>query len=199
MKKFLTIDKFALRQFSSDYSGTKVPISVQEFQQHIDQLNIGEEQLKPGYAPFCKHVFVRNFAKCETSYLQITSENEHLLKTGYEQRTEKELPVLGRWFPKANVSHLISEAEWLDVILYSREQIKLENDSMKNENDPADDEIPWGIISIKAQDVDHELPMQPITMLRNALGREYGGSGAPLHHDKYLSSVKYWSEHAIIQ
>lgn len=29
-------------------------------------------------------------------------------------------------------------------------------------------DAPWGIISIKAQDEDFELPMQPITMMRNA-------------------------------
>ena len=32
------------------------------------------------------------------------------------------------------------------------------------------DTEPWGIISIKPQMVDYELPMNPITMMRNALG-----------------------------
>ena len=36
----------------------------------------------------------------------------------------------------------------------------------------ATDESPWGLISIKAQLVDYEIPMTPITMLRNALGKE---------------------------
>lgn len=36
-------------------------------------------------------------------------------------------------------------------------------------------------------------------MLRNALGREYGGSGVPLDHDKYKESVAFWSTHAIIR
>jgi hypothetical protein len=58
---------------------------------------------------------------------------------------------------------------------------------------------PWGIISVKAQDVNHELPMQPITMLRNALGREYGGSGVELMKEKYLESVEFWSKNAVIR
>jgi len=41
--------------------------------------------------------------------------------------------------------------------------------------------------------------VQPITMMRNALGREYGGSGVPLEADKYQASVDYWSKHAIIR
>jgi hypothetical protein len=34
--------------------------------------------------------------------------------------------------------------------------------------------------------------MDPITLMRNALGQEEGGSGVPLDHQKYSESVKYW-------
>ena len=30
-------------------------------------------------------------------------------------------------------------------------------------------QVPWGIISVKAQDEDFETPMQPITIMRNSL------------------------------
>ena len=60
-------------------------------------------------------------------------------------------------------------------------------------------DAPWGIISIKAQDEDFELPMQPITMMRNALGADEGGSGVPLDAAKYRESVAYWKDHAPIQ
>jgi hypothetical protein len=36
-------------------------------------------------------------------------------------------------------------------------------------------------------------------MLRNALGREYGGSGVPLEQDKYAESVAFWSKNAVIR
>jgi Protein of unknown function (DUF3228) len=42
------------------------------------------------------------------------------------------------------------------------------------------------------QDEDYETPMQPITMMRNALGKEEGGSGVPLDREKYIASVNYW-------
>jgi hypothetical protein len=48
------------------------------------------------------------------------------------------------------------------------------------------------------QDVDYETPMQPITMLRNALGKEEGGSGVPLDRKAYEQSVAYWEVHAPI-
>lgn len=76
----------------------------------------------------------------------------------------------------------------------SREQIRKETAAMGKEGTQS--EAPWGIISVKSQDVDHEIPMQPITMMRNALGKEEGGSGVTLEREKYLESVKFWEEHA---
>lgn len=79
----------------------------------------------------------------------------------------------------------------------SREQIRKENEATGKE--PSTSEAPWGIISVKAQDVDHEIPMQPITMMRNALGKEEGGSGVRLERQKYIESVEYWRDHAPVK
>jgi len=76
----------------------------------------GAAALVDGYAPFCKHVFVKNFAGVKSTTLAITPENEHLLRSGYEARTDKELPVLGRWFPSDLVGE-VPDAEYLDIIL----------------------------------------------------------------------------------
>lgn len=46
---------------------------------------------------------------------------------------------------------------------------------------------------------DYELPMQPITMMRNALGVEEGGSGIPLDRQKYRESVAFWVENVAIK
>ena len=39
-------------------------------------------------------------------------------------------------------------------------------------SEPPASTAPWGIISVKGQLCDFELPMQPITVMRNALGAE---------------------------
>ena len=97
---------------------------------------------------------------------------------------EKELPV----------------AKYLDLILYSREQIKKENAAMNKgkKYSEEEDKAPWGIVSIKAQDVDYEIPMTPITAMRNALGKEEGGSGVPLNKDAYMEAYNFWNTHATI-
>ena len=43
----------------------------------------------------------------------------------------------------------------------------------------------WYIVCVKSQDVDYELPMTPITIIRNALGIEQGGSGVVIIRYKY--------------
>ena len=67
-------------------------------------------------------------------------------------------------------------------------------------NDPNSElEYDYGIISIKPQDNDFVLPMDPITMMRNALGINEGGSGVPLDRNEYLDSVGFWSKHILIK
>ena len=40
--------------------------------------------------------------------------------------------------------------------------------------------------------------MAPITMMRNALGKDQGGSGVSLERKKYRESVKYWMCHSSV-
>jgi hypothetical protein len=41
--------------------------------------------------------------------------------------------------------------------------------------------------------------MNPITMMRNALGKEEGGSGVPLNKKDYLEAVEFWSKNALVK
>jgi Protein of unknown function (DUF3228) len=106
--------------------------------------------------------------------------------------------MLCRWVPSDKIT--VPEAKFLDVILYSREQILKELAAMPGKGDPTDiPDVPWGIISFKAQDESHETPMQPMTMMRNALGADEGGSGVPLDKAKYSEAVEYWKAHVPVQ
>jgi hypothetical protein len=40
------------------------------------------------------------------------------------------------------------------------------------------------------------MAVQPITMMRNSLGREEGGSGVPLDREAYEASVAFWDTRA---
>ncbi len=197
--KTFFMDPFGLRQFNNpDYLGTQIHHDPIDFEKRIEEaFKSGNAKLIDGYAPFCKHIFVENFCNVKCGYTKITKENEKLIKCGYEARKEGELAVLVNWIDNSDCPAPI--ATHLDVILYSREQIIKENEAM-NEPGIAKDQIaPWGIISVKGQMETYELPMQPITMMRNALGKEEGGSGVPLEKHKYQQSVDFWREHVPIK
>lgn len=136
-----------------------------------------------GYAPFCKLHVHENWTQTRCLTVPITADNVHRLRSGYEARSKDELPVLVRWFEGVEPP----VARYLIVILYSREQMEKEGDA------PAAD---WGVVGCLATMEPEEIPMAPITMMRNALGVEEGGSGVPLDREAYRRSVEFWEHNA---
>jgi hypothetical protein len=203
------MDGFAARQWAPGAEGTRIDPAACSLAAFCERLHAahasGSAPLVDGYAPFCKHVFLPNFIPgLKPGAIAITPANECFLKTAYTRRRPEELAVLTRFFPTASPPAVgRPDAVMLDVILYSREQLASEAAKMPAEDRAGrvaspSDPPPWGVISVKAQDDPHELPMQPITMLRNALGKEEGGSGVSLDRGAYEESVRYWSVHAAV-
>jgi len=171
---------------------------MEDFTDRVDQFyKENPDALKPGYAPFCKHLFIPNFTTAVTACTKITPENEQYLRSGYDARRSNELAVLCQWLDMTKVP--ACKAAYLDIILYSKEQIIKENESTGMPDPHADIDYDYGIVSVKPQDEDRETPMQPITMMRNCLGKEHGGSGVPLDLEKYRESVEFWKKHAILK
>ena len=136
-----------------------------------------------GYAPFCKLHVHRNWTSTRCLTVPITADNRHLLRSAYEARSKNELPVLVRWFEGVEPP----VAEYFVVILYSAEQLA-------KENAPIDGE--WGVVGCLYTAEPEEIPMAPITMMRNALGVEEGGSGVPIDRDAYRRAVEFWDSNA---
>ncbi|MGK3747202.1 MAG: hypothetical protein ACI90V_014066 [Bacillariaceae sp.] len=170
--KNLVVDPFCYRQFqqyeqSKTYGGTVFSLSIEEFEKIVNE-RYESENLKDGYAPFCKHIFLINDFTGDDGKANVlpVKGNEHLIRSEYAARNEKEVPVLQRFIPLddivGGIDHL-PVAKYLDLILYSREQIQKENASMnKGKTEVEENETaPWGIVSIKAQDENFELPMNP--------------------------------------
>eukprot|EP00920_Eleutheroschizon_duboscqi_P029546 GHVT01071708.1.p1 GENE.GHVT01071708.1~~GHVT01071708.1.p1 ORF type:complete len:372 (+),score=79.44 GHVT01071708.1:264-1379(+) len=130
----LGLDAFCHRQFDdASYTGTRLNYDKQKF---IDEVNAflrdsPSTEFSAGYAPFCRHVFVPNFVNALAGHLEITKENRNLLRCGYASRRASELPVLTRWFRAKDVGAQLKPTKWLDLILYSREQIEKENKAMQ--------------------------------------------------------------------
>jgi len=119
-----------------------------------------------GYAPFCKLFVYENWTSTRCLTVPITDANRHQLRSAYEAR---------------------NRANYLVVILYSAEQLA-------KEGSPIDAD--WGIVGCIYTAEPDEVPMAPITMMRNALGVEEGGSGVPLDREAYQRAVAFWENNA---
>lgn len=136
-----------------------------------------------GYADFCKLHVHRNWTETRCATIPITTDNEHLLKSGFEARNARELPVLNRWFEGVEPP----VANYLIAILYSAGQMAVEGEAIDGD---------WGVVGCLATEAPEETPLAPITMLRNALGVDEGGSGVALDRAAYERSVAFWQAHA---
>jgi len=234
------VTDFGKRHFDPKFGGTKITdISVEEFEAMINsELNVFYKVLEgrnilsivsdvkkiiPGYADFCKLVCLKNKTSARTGSMPIAIENYQYLRSGFSSRTPSELPVMDRWF---ELPLPASKAEYLMVVIYSREQLLKEHEEdlkkkFKNweetrnetlsESDKKsmceldgfkfdlseDDE--WGVVAILGQMSSDEEPMKPITMMRNALGMSEGGSGVPIDKERYAKSVEFWSKNATVK
>lgn len=182
------INSFAVRQTEDDFVGTK--LSVGDLQQIR---NLAEEQLNKdvgvsdGYADFCKLVTVKDYSlPCPIA--KITPENVHRLVTQYRTRRDGELPFLSRKFPKYSVAS--ADSHHLTVVLYTLKQLMAEN------GDPTGAD--YDLICVNAEADELDSPMTPDTIIRNHLGKEFGGSGVEIDKEKYTESVEYWSKYAMI-
>ncbi len=153
----------------------------EEFARHLNQH--APFKLLDGYAPFCKLHVHRNWTSTRCLTVPIGDDNRHLLRSAYEARTQDELPVLVRWFEGIEAP----VANWLVVILYSREQLAKEGTAI---------DADWGVVGCLYTMEPEEIPMAPITMLRNALGVDEGGSGVALDREAYRRSVEFWERNA---
>jgi hypothetical protein len=191
----IAITKFALRNWEPGKSSTRIEgLSPAELVNQCNQAMAAGADLVPGYAPFCKHLFLENGSPTRCGFAPITPANQHLLRSGYHARRDGELAVLERWFEGLKAL----PAKHLDVILYSHDQLVKEAAGFTEEESDVPD-CDWGIVSIIGTLTPTEPPMPPITQLRNALGTAEGGSGAALDPEAYAGAVAFWDKHAGIK
>lgn len=201
----IKLTDFALRHFDKNFGGTKIlNCTPYNFQNYLDKIIVNKydcfidnDNVKfiNGYASFCKLLPIRNFTDASVGSLPITLENYQYLRSGYSARKETELPVFSRWF-ELPISK--PKAKWLMLVLYNKEQLEKEHNK-EHEDIIFSFDADWGVVAILGQSHSGEEPMKPETMIRNALGIEYGGSGVALDREKYLKSVNFWDKNATLK
>jgi uncharacterized protein YunC (DUF1805 family) len=147
-------------------------------------------KLQDGYASFCKLLFIENPTKATPFYIKREPFVYPYIRTEYNARTENELPVLIEY---AKIPWKLESAKYLMVILYDKKQLEKEAGHEINNN------FEYGVVGIRSVNEMIEPPLPPITIMRNSLGIEHGGSGVSINKQEYLNSVKFWSENITVK
>lgn len=200
----LKLTEFSLKHFSEKNAGTKIlDMTPEEFENQINNLYYDTRDLlkDTDYADFCKYLIVNNFTNAKSGVIAITEENKKNMKSGYFSRTEEELPVLSQWLEFENHDD-IPNAKKLIIVLYTKKQLELEhlekNPSLDN-FEFKDVDCDYGVVAILAQETEDADPIKPITMMRNHLGKSFGGSGVEITEEDYLKSVEFWKNNATVK
>jgi hypothetical protein len=106
------------------------------------------------------------------------------ITTRFEARKPGEEPVI---VVEAEGAKL--PAKYVEIVIYRHDVLQEDGDG----------EHPgcWEIVSINASPLDHELPMDPVTMARNQLHKKGGTQGA-YTPEQWAESVWFWASHAMV-
>lgn len=194
-------DPFVTRQFSQNFSGTKVGLEIKD--ELLERINnfyeIGKNTMLNSDWSFCKYLVLPNEFGVKCAVREITLDIYPYIRTDYSQRTPEELPILTR-FVQLPPGFKSQEANYIILVLYSKRQLEKEfKPKEEGQEFYFDDNVEWGIVSIMGTVLPHPDPLVPITIMRNALGVEEGGNGETLNRKVYNESVEFWSKHILVK
>lgn len=201
MKK-IEYDPFVTRQFSQNFSGTKVDPEVKE--ELLDVINdaydyASTETMLDSEWSFCKYLVLPNEFGVKCAVREITLDIYPYIRTDYSQRTPEELAILTRYVQLPPGFKSV-EANYIVLVLYSKEQLQKEfKPKEEGQEFYFDDSVEWGIVSIMGTMEPKPDPLVPITIMRNALGVEEGGNGETLNRESYNQSVEFWSKYILVK
>ena len=182
----VAVNDFVRRQVAGSGKTYSPDLSFEEIVQHaLEQMEAG--YFREGYREGVSivdvdHSLVKHFV---CPFVRIDESIK--LKAQVVRRRESEEPYIR--MRAANGEAL--PAGKVELILY-RHDVLMENDEQSTDAD-------WELISIHAipEGVD-ELPMGPVTMMRNQLVLP-GGTKAQYSSEEWVAAVKFWQEYAALE
>ena len=175
--------------FDPTRSGTTVTgITSEDFMTQINQrasLELGTVEVSSEYPEICRHFFVKNdFTTTRQGVVAITSDLRPLVVAAMVTRggqEEVENPYKAYSISSENVD--VPQAEFLDIILYSREHLKDEGIAIDGD---------WGVVTILGVPTCEQTPPTRVTLERNSVGTDAGGNGIEATASMLSKSDAYW-------
>ena len=179
------INEFVLRQVEGSGKTFLKNLSFQELAKYAEKvLNEYPKSIKPGYRDGVLLI------ECDNSmnkffFSSMVSINE---KTKLEAKVEKRLEGEETYIQIRALNGKLLPTARADLILY-RHDVLYENNEQSTDCD-------WELIAFHAvPDGLKDLPMGPVTMMRNQLELP-GGTAANYSSEKWAESVNFWQKYA---
>ena len=195
-------DPFVTRQFSQNFSGTKVNLEIKD--ELLEVINdtyecASSETMLDSEWSFCKYLVLPNDFGVKCAVREITLDIYPYIRTDYVSRTPDELPILTR-FAQLPPGFKSAEANYIVLVLYSKEQLQKEfKPKEEGQEFYFDDNVEWGVVSIMGTMKPKPDPLVPITIMRNALGIKEGGNSMPINIIEYNKSVEFWRNYILVK
>ena len=117
----------------------------------------------------------------QSSVVEITAANRHLVSEEETVRAEGEKPVIMKTIAVSKTA-----AKFVQIVCYRADVLAADNNRTT--------EAEWEIVAILAQ-LDKIVPMHPTTMLRNS-NHDEGGTQRSYTAQEWADAEEYWSTHA---
>ena len=186
MNECVAVNKFVRRQTKESGKSFSSQLSFEDIALHAEvQMSAGH--FKEGYREGVRIVTaVENITKQFTCpYVKIDTATE--LSAKYIQRRSDEKFYIQ---VRAKTGTLLPAGK-VELILY-RHDVLAENDEQSTAAE-------WELISFHAlPEGINEMPMGPVTMMRNQLGLS-GGTKAKFSTDEWAHSVEFWQHYAVLE
>jgi len=173
--------------FDPARSGTTITgINAEDFMTQINQrasLELGTVEISDEYPDICRHFFVKNdFTTTLQGVVKVSDGtpvvSEMVTRGGQEDIEEA---YEAHWVEAKSVE--VPKAEFLDVILYSREHLRDEGIVIEGD---------WGVVTVLGVPTCEQTPPKRSTIERNSAGVDGGGNGKVVTAAQLSESDAYW-------
>ena len=187
-RQTIAVNEFVLRQVKGSGKTFCKDLTFQQIAEYAEnQLNFNPNSIQPGYRDGvlliqCESKMNVHFFSPMVKVNDNTKLEAIVIKRREEEESYIQIRALnGKLLPTSRV----------DLILY-RQDVLAENNEQTTEAD-------WELIAFQAvPEGMEELPMGPITMMRNQLELP-GGTAANYASEKWAESVNFWQKYAFLK
>ena len=187
-RQTVAVNQFVLRQVEGSGKTFCKDLTFQQIAEYAEnQLNSNPNSIQPGYRDGVLLIQCETKMNSHFSSPMVKIDEDTKLEAIVTKRRDEEEPYI----QIRAVEGKLIPTERVDLILY-RQDVLVENNEQSTDAD-------WELIAFQAVPKGmKDLPMGPVTMMRNQLELP-GGTAANYSSEQWVESVNFWQQYAFLK